>query len=429
MNVALEWVKSNVFIVIFIVVMLAALIALPLVASGMNAEIAEEVESRAKKLNELARLEQTQVSAPGDAAAGRSQAALVNEQLLDAYRANVRVVQEDADLVLAKAVEHNQKGRGVLMEQVFPAPPPRLEVVIPNQFYERVLEAYDELFEDIKAGSPPTAEELQGELERHESQFLTHTLAKDADDPLTSDEQRELQQAMTNFRLLGYAQAASNIKLFVSKDALEIPHSNPTTLPSMAELFEWQWKSGIHEDLLQGLADANRSYGSVLDAPVKRVTWTSVGGSVAGASAGSQTQDPRRGAGGGARQSSQASGRPANPKAEAPLDFSVSFTGRTSNPLYDVRYVDVDLIVDTSRIPEVLDALAKRNFITVTRMRTRPADPYVAAAEGYYYGSEPVSLVSLRLETIWFRLWTSPFMPSSVKQYLGVPETEANASS
>src|SRR5690606_35425609 len=144
------------------------------------------------------------------------------------------------------------------------------------------------------------------------------------------------------------------------------------------ELFEWQWKYWIHEDLLRGLADANNGYGSVVDAPVKRVTWTSVGGSVAGASSGSQTQDPRRGAGGGGRQSSQASGRPANPEAEAPLDFSVGFTGRTSNPLYDVRYVDVDLIVDTSRIPEVLDALAKRNSITVTRMRTQPADPYVA---------------------------------------------------
>lgn len=437
MNPVVQWVKSNVLIVLFVVIMIAALIAMPLIARSMNANISKEVEARGRKLVDLSRLEQTQVTLPGDAS-GESTATLVNEQLLNAFRANVRVAQEDADLVLAKALEHNRKGRGVLMENVFPAPPPRLAEVMPRRFYERIVGvdapngtripgAYEELLGEVRAGSPPPLDQLREDIERREVQFLTHTLSKEAGDQLTDEEAQEMRAALTSLRLLRYAEAAESISMYASLDALELPRLDSTRLPSLDEMFEWQWRYWIHEDLLKALHEANRNYPSVIEAPVKQVVWVSVGGSVSGAQSGSGGGGGGAGLGVGGFSAGPSASAPMaapNPSVEAPLDYSVSFTGRTTNPLYDVRYVDVDLIVDTSRIPEVIDALSQWNFITVIGMKTAPADPYLAAASGYYYGAAPVSHLSLRLETIWFRQWTSEFMPESVRQQLGIPSAD-----
>ena len=96
-------------------------------------------------------------------------------------------------------------------------------------------------------------------------------------------------------------------------------------------------------------------------------------------------------------------------------DYNVSFTGRRTNPLFDVRDVTVRLCVDTARLPAVSDALSRRNFITILDVDLVPDDHYQAAHGGFFYGSEPVSEVTLQLETIWLRSWTTEFMPDDTK--------------
>ena len=113
----------------------------------------------------------------------------------------------------------------------------------------------------------------------------------------------------------------------------------------------------------------------------------------------------------------------ANPGREVPLDFSYSFTGRTSNPLFDVRPVELELIVDSEKMPEVFDALARYNFITILNVRVATVNLFDAIRSGYFYGSKPVSRIWLDLETVWFRAWTTEFMPPDLKAALGVPET------
>ena len=106
-----------------------------------------------------------------------------------------------------------------------------------------------------------------------------------------------------------------------------------------------------------------------------------------------------------------------------PLDYSYSFTGRTTNPLFDVRRVEVELIVDSEKMPEVFDALARYNFMTILDARVETVNLFDAIKSGYFYGSRPVSLIRLDLETVWFREWTTEFMPPELKAALGVPET------
>ena len=84
-------------------------------------------------------------------------------------------------------------------------------------------------------------------------------------------------------------------------------------------------------------------------------------------------------------------------------DLSYSLTGRQSNGVWDVRPVDILMVVETARLPEVIDELTRENFFTVLDVSLTPVDSFAALAEGCYYGSAPVSDVALRLETVWFR--------------------------
>lgn len=101
-------------------------------------------------------------------------------------------------------------------------------------------------------------------------------------------------------------------------------------------------------------------------------------------------------------------------------DFGTSMTGRQSNALYDVRNVELEIVVETARLPKVINALAMENFITITDLALRPTSAFEAAEYGFMFGDRPVSLVRMQLETIWFRKWTSAWMPQDVRDALGV---------
>ena len=117
-------------------------------------------------------------------------------------------------------------------------------------------------------------------------------------------------------------------------------------------------------------------------------------------------------------------GDPIDPSQPVALDYSLRFTGRKSNALYDVFPVDIELIADSTRIPEILDAIARENFFTITNLSITPADPFLAASQGYMYGVAPVCHLYLTVETVWLRQWTSEKMPDDAKKALGIPVDE-----
>ena len=68
-----------------------------------------------------------------------------------------------------------------------------------------------------------------------------------------------------------------------------------------------------------------------------------------------------------------------DPTREAKIDHALSISGRVSNDVYDVRTIDCELIVATSGLPAVMNAIARRNFMTVLSASVRPADAFEAA--------------------------------------------------
>ncbi len=435
MNVVLDWAKSNVYTVIFVAVMITAPLAMWIVAGNMNDRVKEEVKARAAKIADLDRLQKTQVSYHNPVAGDEPVSApiLVNPQLLDSYRELTERISADAQRIRDEALRVNRKDRGVLLDELFPEPPVHLRETLPFEMYRRLWAAYVQLLADIGADSPPSLESMRGDLEAARARFMTQVLIKESREDLTEEDETWLSEQLTETRLSKYAEAAKQTSIYATLASVNIP-PEPTTVPTLPVLFDWQWKFWIKQDILLALHAANEPFDSVLDGPVKRLVSVQVLGEPAPAA---RSGPPASGggfgpssAGSGRRRGSSrsSSGRTAvatpaaaDPSQEVPLDFSVSFTGRTSNPLYDVRHVQLTIVVDSSRIPEVLDALVRYNFITIINTQLDVVDSFSEVKDGYYYGGTPVSMLTLELETIWLREWTAQFMPPELKQALGIP--------
>ena len=97
-----------------------------------------------------------------------------------------------------------------------------------------------------------------------------------------------------------------------------------------------------------------------------------------------------------------------------------SYTDRANSSLYDTLQVRLRMVVSTARIPTILDIFAQHNFVTVIDIDLQPVNKFDSLEEGFDYGAEPVSELTVVLETVWLRAWTVDLMPASVKAAMGI---------
>lgn len=129
------------------------------------------------------------------------------------------------------------------------------------------------------------------------------------------------------------------------------------------------------------------------------------------------------GGGGGAPKPAADPSAYADPGQPFAPTFAESISGRFGRTgLYDMRRVNVKLIVDSSRLQELFDAFHSTNFMSVVGFRTQPLEVSGDLAQGFYYGRDPVIEVELNIETLWLRDWTVNLMPPPVRQYFGIVE-------
>lgn len=439
MTKVLEWVRGNWVIVACGVVILLVLVLAPLFSGSLEAGVRQTAEERARKVSEIAGFEKSPVQLEVPGQAPRSGTGVVNAALLETYREVTTALREDADAVRTLAVDHNRKGRGVVAPEAFPKPPASQRETIQFDVHQRILRAYDELLKSVRAGEPPAAETVAAELQRRESQFITNTLRKRSRADLDARESADLSAELAKARLVRYGERARELSFYASPTSLDMPAAPQQARISTAEMFDWQWRLWIADDLLNAIAMANAGSASVVESPVKRVVSLTVldelpgsdrpsgdaSGFGGGGISGRRGVDGEGGDLGGGVDAGAPTDDAVGPVAidasvEAPLDFTRSFTGRRSNAVYDVRNVELVLIVSTEQLPTLFDALAKRNFMTVLDLELRPADAFEAARLGYIYGTAPVSEATLLIETVWLREWTAPFMPADARAALGI---------
>lgn len=425
MNPVVKWIKANIFIVIFSAIIVAAPIGMWFVGGSMNESVRQEVSKRLSRSKDLDRIKKTNVVIINPVKGNEpiNETIVVNPRFLEQYRDMSKKIGEDAATVLKVALEYNHKDRGVLLPELFPAPPDDERETLPYEMHDRFIAGMKGLLDRLDAGKPPSSEEVRENLISEREQLENRNVA----DEDGEEKQKWLTEKLSETRLSIYADAASSIGVYASLDSFTyLDRNEPRGVPLPAKTYEWQWQYWIYEDILLAIKAANQDSISVLDAPVKRIDSLFVQDTpLEGASASSGKSSARGGGfGSGSRRNTKTKETAvpaANPSVEVKLDYTRSFTGRYSNSLYDVREIQLNLVVETAQLPAVMDALAQRNFITVTKSSITPVDPFKALGDGYFYGDEPVSSIELELETIWFRQWMSPFMPDDVKKALGVP--------
>jgi len=415
------WGKSNALVLILGVTSVSALIAATIISSDFftaNQNTAEEIS---KKWAEVAKLERTPVSIVIPGNEPTTGAVLVNRKLVDAVKTRMSHNVSSGTEILQSALKHNQGNHSKIMSLRLPAGDAKLQQ-IHLDMHDRLMERYADLLKKCRAVLPPAEEDILVELQRSKLRFVQAELSKSIEMKLTPDEQLKLVSDLTNRRLAAYREVAVNGGLYLDAQSIGAP-SKHLDDPNLLQLWMMQWKFWIAEDIIEACTKVNEQ-GSIAASPVKRIVAIQFVGPVKGgaapsaaAEASAETADASQSPEGG---TSAVMGAPIDPNAPVSLaNYANSFQGWGSNQLYDVYKTTVTLVVETAKIPAVTNSFAQQNFIAITNIRIVPLDPFAAIQSGYFYGENPVSSVTLTLESVWLRQWTGPLMPDEVRLKFG----------
>ncbi|MBL9001703.1 MAG: hypothetical protein JNK25_11265 [Phycisphaerae bacterium] len=475
----LAWVKSNLLIVIFCFIVLAALPTTFAVSSAWRERIRSEREKAAN--DEMGKISKADVSYtipsydPGQKPVEYKGAP--NSEITAWFKRERESLATAAESLVKRAAEFN---RGVgndaaavgrsehrpLVDGLFPDP----KVIVEGRLREQMGESFDAKTPEEKAALIQDAAEdlLTAKLNEMEevllgkrgrpdiyADLLSSINAGPPADPiavnsaikemftresdkitagkraLTQDEQEGLVKRLADRRLAEYQAVASQRSLFATpKIWPQSPQKGFSSIPrgkidlgniSLEAFFVNQWDYWVYNDVLAAIRLANGDRGNpvgVANAVVKRIESF-------------QLADPE-GLYGSADPMGDMNATQATPPASdvpglVPRDWTVSITGRgmgSWNTMYDVRRVTLTVIVSSARINEFLDAIARTNFMSVTDLDLQAVDIWNDLREGYYYGPEHVVRATIGIETVWLRGWTSAYMPPDVAGLLGAPASE-----
>lgn len=434
----LGWVKSNLLIVVPLVL---AIIALPLAiyfSSGWNKKIRTEVDAEVKKatqsLNATVNYD-IPTTVPGvqpiskrmvpNATATAKAQQLLNEVVTDSARAREIVVEENA---LNKDRQMLIGGPGS-SQPLFPQPASESDrVTLLERLYKTRPDTYAKMLAESGAGAPPNAENVMARLVALRDEEVNRILSTRVEQKLTPEEEQQVRERLSAQRVERYQADARRISFYATPEVFDPPvRWNSTDLPSIETAWDWQHMFWIHADIIDAIERANSDSltevrQSVENAPVKRVESISV----------QPLFSPETDRGAPSPADAPPSTGPVSEDLTQPVakDYSERHTGRIAwpkapNAFFDIREAQVTLIADSSELPRIIDAFNSTNFMTVVGMTFSDHDAHADLQQGYYYGPADLVRVRLRIETIWLRSWIKQFMPPTVRERLGIaPDPE-----
>jgi hypothetical protein len=319
------------------------------------------------------------------------------------------------------------------------------------------------LTQDVNAGTPVSPNELASYLEDARVRFMETNLSTKHDAMLTKEQRSSLESHLSTLRMARLRTNAEDVSVYLNQSILNAPKfDNTSTSPPIEVLFGWQWRYWLIADTIGAIASINEGQ-SVLTSPIKRVVFIDITGVPAMAqektvddsdrSRGGTTSPPsdggfeappppgggstgggRRPPGGGGRPGGRggagpngpggSGGKPPTPPKGENQVAAQSLSGRVSGGMFDIVQIRMRCIVDTQRIPFILDGFSAYNFLTVVDLELRTADKFDALADGFDYGPASVSELTVEFESVWLRSWTTQYMPAKVKELLGIPVDE-----
>ncbi|MEM6560745.1 MAG: hypothetical protein AAF656_04020, partial [Planctomycetota bacterium] len=107
---------------------------------------------------------------------------------------------------------------------------------------------------------------------------------------------------------------------------------------------------------------------------------------------------------------------PTDPATTIEPDFTVSLTGRTSNPFYEVVPFTVRIRVDATKVPDVLGAFSEDRLLGVLNVPSMTViDSGLAKSQSFLYGEAPVAEIEIEGEALLLRSWLAQYVPKQVK--------------
>ncbi|MEC8353938.1 MAG: hypothetical protein VX001_00105 [Planctomycetota bacterium] len=365
-------------------------------ASGEREKVESTLSERAKVVNQLDGFHRGSLDVSIAGSNIVSGSGVPTSKLIEEVNAQVERSNAYAEAFVADAESFHLRGRKPFNTELFPEPPSSKREVIPETFHGQMASAYAQLESKVAAVKPLGEEELVEKLRARRRMYLGGL------DEIPEENLDDYRVAMSEQRVSSLRDRAMEGGVYLDAAALDFAPYEQTKSYALGELYLWQWDYWIREDILQALTTNNRPEG-VFENPVKHIRRIAPE-PIASLEGGSGQPGPGgMGMGGGAPGGSGTAGGPNSLDQQITKDLSYSLTGRQSNGVWDVRPVDILMVVETARLPEVIDELTRKNFFTVLDVSLTPVDSFAALAEGCYYGSAPVSDVALRLETVWFR--------------------------
>ncbi|MEL6496943.1 MAG: hypothetical protein AAFZ67_12795 [Planctomycetota bacterium] len=419
MKGVLGWLKSNIVIVI-----LGLLIVVPLpvawfFSGGMNQTLREgrqrDGQDALRNVQGVNVNYEVPAFAPDQQAI--SESAAPNSAMTQHYKAELDKRLAQVETVKQSAVEYNRRGRGVLVEGLFPEPTGESQLKR-NEMARRAVaadtpeSALAALFDELRIRPPVNNAELASLISVQRERKVGEMSGDQGDSALTPEQLEQVNAEMLDLRITRYRTHAMDTVFYGSLDVLptSLPRQTPSSPPFLEECFAWQADYWLVEDLLRALADANARLdgtgvgGDAVTGVVKRVYSIGVDSLPFAAGGGAGASSDRGGFDG------QSADGPATLTGRAPL----------SSDVYDVRNASLSLLVSSAKLPALIDSLGSSNFITLLDIDLEEIDPWDELDQGYYVGDEPVVRAELELEVLYLREWTTPFMPDGVKEALGI---------
>ena len=275
------------------------------------------------------------------------------------------------------------------------------------------MAGYDRILATVHAGTAPSKEELSTELNTKRTDFIDRQFRKAASEQLSKEEEASLTEFLIGQRRAICRDRANEIGLYLSKETLSPPDYSNTQKPTLDEMFAWQWRLWVLDRVAASIASINGS-NSEPTAPIHSLNRLAIRGLLA-------TQTPAAGdrSFGGGSRSAPGAGVDGVPGAGT-RDYSKSITGRVTNDAFDVILVDLDMIVATGRIDEVLSGFTIPVVISVLDVEVAQADAFAAMKAGEYLGEGAVTRLTVTLETLWLRDWSGELMPNEARTKIGM---------
>lgn len=442
LKLALQWLKSNVVIVICVIVAIGSVVMI-LRTKGNADKLRADLTARAGKISQLKGLQNTTKTVPSSDPnlPAQSITLTVTPAAIERIDQVFQDMKFELGAVYEYAMQINAGNRVPMLEGLFPEPPEADKLVRRNEAAQVYRESFRRMFEPY---SPTVTSYPQ----------LNARLPRSHDDELASFERNYLTSnflpARTNLGQLSQEELAKYYEARLQRQVELIRHDaeaihlyadpnlgsgqfpfavgswSTANFPSMAEIWQGQMDLWLQQDVARAIARANNvssAEWNVMAAPVKvLISVSPTSGAVAAVAA-----NPDRDMMMGLRSEMGGPAAAATPTATADEGLSKSPTGRVSNELYDVRYVNVKLIADFKQLPELFEAITHTNFMTVISLSIKDVDEYEWLKRGYHFGGADAVEVTMTIETLWLRAWLLQLMPDEVLQARGLQRPQGVA--